>query len=106
MLTIATGDRPMTVINVFTVAPHQQGRLIELLTRATESSIRHIPGFVSAALHRSLDGSKVTMYAQWATPEDYDRMRARPDASPVLTEALSIARFEPGFYEVTAVFTP
>jgi hypothetical protein len=48
----------------------------------------------------------VTMYAQWATPEDYDRMRARPDASPVLAEALSIARFEPGFYEVTRVFTP
>jgi quinol monooxygenase YgiN len=106
MLTIATGDRPMTVINVFTVAPQQQGRLIELLTQATESSIRHIPGFVSAALHRSLDGSKVTMYAQWATPEDYDRMRARPDASPVLAEALSIARFDPGFYEVTSVFTP
>jgi quinol monooxygenase YgiN len=106
MLTIVTGDRPMTVINVFTVAPQQQGRLIELLTEATESSIRHLPGFVSAALHRSLDGSKVTMYAQWATPEDYERMRARPDASPVLAEALSIARFEPGFYEVTRVFTP
>jgi hypothetical protein len=36
MLTITTGDRPMTVINVFTVAPAQQGRLVELLTRATE----------------------------------------------------------------------
>jgi quinol monooxygenase YgiN len=96
----------MTVINVFTVAPQQQGRLIELLTQATESSIRHIPGFVSAALHRGLDGSKVTMYAQWATPEDYDRMRARPDASPFLAEALSIARFEPGFYEVIRVFIP
>jgi quinol monooxygenase YgiN len=106
MLTIATGDRPMTVINVFTVAPQQQSRLIELLTQATESSIRHVPGFVSAALHRSLDGSKVTMYAQWATLEDYDRMRARPDASPFLAEALSIARFEPGFYEVIRVFTP
>jgi quinol monooxygenase YgiN len=96
----------MTVINVFTVAPEQQGRLIELLTQATGSSIRHVPGFVSAALHRSLDGSKVTMYAQWATPEDYDRMRARPDASPFLAEALSFARFEPGFYEVTRDFAP
>ena len=63
-----------------------------------------MPGFVGAALHRSLDGTKVTMYAQWATPEDYDRMRARPDASPILAEALAIARFDPGFYEVTRVF--
>jgi quinol monooxygenase YgiN len=106
MPTIRTGDRPMTVINVFTVAPENQRRLVELLSRATESSVRHVPGFVSAALHRSLDGTKVTMYAQWATPEDYDRMRARPDASPILAEALSIAQFDPGFYEVSAVFDP
>ena len=106
MITIGAGDRPMTVINVFTVAPTQQERLVELLTRATESSVRHVPGFVGAALHRSLDGTKVTMYAQWATPEDYDRMRARPDASPFLAEALAIARFDPGFYEVVRVFAP
>ena len=106
MLTITTGDRPMTVINVFTVAPPDQRRLVELLSHATESSIRHVPGFVGAALHRNLDGTKVTMYAQWATPEDYDRMRARPDASPFLAEALTIAQFDPGFYEVAAVFGP
>jgi hypothetical protein len=103
---IEKGDRPMTVINVFTVAPENQTRLVELLRRATESNIRHVPGFVAAALHRSLDGTKVTMYAQWRTPEDYDRMRARPDASPFLREALAIARFDPGFYEVTDVFGP
>jgi len=96
----------MTVINVFTVAPENQARLVELLTRATEESIRHIPGFVAAALHRALDGTKVTMYAQWRTPEDYARMRARPDSSPFLAEALTVARFDPGFYEVTDVFAP
>ena len=96
----------MTVINVFTVAPEQQSHLVDLLRSATESSIRHVPGFVAAALHRSLDGTKVTMYAQWRTPEDYERMRARPDASPFLAEALTMARFDPGFYEVTDVFTP
>jgi quinol monooxygenase YgiN len=104
MPVIAKGDRPMTVINVFTVAPEDQARLVELLTRATETSVRHVTGFVAAALHRSLDGTKVTMYAQWATPEAYDRMRSLPGASPFLTEALTIARFEPGFYEVAEVF--
>ena len=103
---ITKGDRPLTVINVFTVAAAQQDQLVELLTQATDLSIRRVPGFVSAALHRSLDGTKVTMYAQWATPEDYDRMRARPDASPFLAEALTIARFDPGFYEVVGVFVP
>ena len=106
MLTITAGDRPMTAINVFTVAPADQARLVELLTRATDDSIRHVPGFVAAALHRSHDGTKVTMYAQWATPEDYARMRDRPDASPFLAEALTLARFDPGFYDVAAVFLP
>jgi quinol monooxygenase YgiN len=106
MLTISSGNLPMTVINVFTVAAPQQARLVEILAQATESSIRNVPGFVGGALHRSLDGTKVTMYAQWATRADYDRMRAKPDASPILAEALSIARFDPGFYEVTHVFRP
>ena len=96
----------MTVINVFTVAPEQQARLVDLLTRATESSVRHVPGFVAAALHRGLDGTKVTMYAQWRTPDDYARMRERPDSSPFLAEALTIARFDPGFYEVAEIFAP
>lgn len=106
MLSIAKGERPMTVINVFTVAPDQQARLIDLLSRATESSVRHVPGFVGAALHRGLDGTKVTMYAQWRTADDYARMRERPDSSPFLAEALTIARFDPGFYEVTETFAP
>jgi quinol monooxygenase YgiN len=100
-----TRDGLATLINVFTVAPADQLRLIELLAHATELNIRHVPGFVSAALHRSLDGTKVTMYAQWRSAEDYQRMRARPDASPFLAEAMTIATFDPGIYDVAAVFS-
>jgi quinol monooxygenase YgiN len=106
MPVISKGNRPMTVINVFTVAPDRQARLLDILTRATESSVRHVPGFVAAALHRSLDGTKVTMYAQWRSPEDYERMRSRADTSPLLAEAMTFATFEPGFYEVVEVFAP
>jgi quinol monooxygenase YgiN len=106
MQVISTGDGLATIINVFTVAPANQQRLVGLLTQATASSVRHVPGFVSAALHRSMDGTKVTMYAQWRTVEDYERMRERPDASPFLAEAMTIAMFDPGIYEVVAVFSP
>ena len=106
MPSISKGNRPMTVINVFTVAPDRQMRLVDLLTRATESSVRHVPGFVAAALHRSLDGTKVTMYAQWRSLEDYEQMRSRPDTSPFLAEAMTIATFEPGLYEVVEIFAP
>jgi len=106
MPVIEKGDRVATVINVFTVAPGDQARLVELLTKATHSSVRHVPGFLAAALHRGLDGTKVTMYAQWRSVEDYQRMRSRPDTSPFLAEAMTIATFDPGLYEVVETFLP
>ena len=99
-------NKSVTLINVFTVDPARQQELIELLTRATEESVRHAAGFISARLHRSLDGTKVTMYAQWRSNEDYQAMRRDPAPLPYLQQALAIATFEPGMYEVVQVFSP
>ncbi len=102
----SASDSPVTLINVFTVEPANQQRLIDLLTDATERSVRYAPGFISARLHRSLDGTKVTMYAQWRSIADYEAMRADPVPLPYLHQALAIARFEPGMYEVVSTFAP
>jgi quinol monooxygenase YgiN len=99
-------DKPVILINVFTVEPAKQQELIDLLTRATEDSVRHAAGFLSARLHRSLDGTKVTMYAQWRSVQDYEAMRKDPAPQPYLQRALAIAKFEPGMYEVVHVFSP
>ncbi|OIQ98512.1 tetracenomycin-F1 monooxygenase [mine drainage metagenome] len=99
-------DKTIILINTFTVEPERQQQLLELLTRATEESVRHARGFMSARLHRSLDGTKVTMYAQWRSNEDYQAMRRDPAPLPYLTQALEIAKFEPGMYEVVQSFFP
>jgi len=78
MTTISPTRKLDTLINVFTVEPANQERLLDLLARATETSVRHAPGFISASLHRGLDGIKVTMYAQWRSVEDYEAMRRNP----------------------------
>ena len=96
----------ISLINVFTVDPAHQGRLLELLTRATEDFVSRAPGFVSSTLHRGLDGTKVTMYAQWRSVEDYEAMRRDPGPLPFLQEALTIATFEPGMYEAVRTFSP
>jgi quinol monooxygenase YgiN len=98
--------RGVTLINVFTVSPADQQRLVDLLTRATDDFVRHAPGFISSLLHRSVDGSKVTMYAQWRSVEDYEAMRQDPRPRPFLEEALSFAKFEPGMYKVVRTFLP
>jgi quinol monooxygenase YgiN len=106
MTTISSGHELVTFINVFTVEPANQGKLVELLASATEKSVRHARGFVSASLHRSLDGTKVTMYAQWRSIQDYEVMRADPGPLPYLQQALAIAKFDPGMYEVVETFLP
>jgi hypothetical protein len=48
----------VTLINVFTVAPDDQERLITLWQEATDGIIRHLPGFISANIHASTDVSQ------------------------------------------------
>jgi quinol monooxygenase YgiN len=103
---ISTGTGVITFINVFTVDPSNQQRLVEILTEVTNISVRHAKGFIAATLHRSFDGTKVTMYAQWQSIEDYQAMRQDRTPLPYLQEALSIATFEPGMYEVVQTFMP
>ena len=106
MPTISKSAALLTLINIFRVDPPKQQELVDLLTQATNDSVRRVPGFVSATLHRSLDGTKVAMYAQWRSREDYDAMRSNPAASPYLERALTFATFEPGMYEVVEIFMP
>ncbi|HEX4026120.1 MAG TPA: hypothetical protein VHX18_00775, partial [Rhizomicrobium sp.] len=79
-----------------------QQRLVDLLIRVTDGSVNRAPGFISSTLHRSIDGTKVTMYAQWRCQE----MRQNPGPLPFLQEALTFATFEPGMYEMVRTFHP
>ena len=106
MTTISKDHKLVTLINVFTVDPANQQQLLQLLVRATETSVRNVRGFISAALHSSLDGTKVAMYAQWRSVEDYQAMRNDTTAHASLEEAARLAVFEPGMYEVVETFEP
>ena len=101
----APPDKPIVLINVFAVNPEDQRRLVDLLTRATEESVRHAPGFISSKLHRSLDGKKVAMYAHWRSMAAYQTMRESPAPGGYLEQALAIAKFDPGLYEVVGSFS-
>ena len=106
MTTILAGSQYFTLINVFTVDAMQQEKLVELLVQATEEGVRYADGFISSALHRSFDGTKVTMYAQWRNREAYNAMRNDPAGMHYFQQALEIATFEPGMYEVVQTFLP
>ena len=104
MTNINTRGNVVTIINVFTVEPEKQDALVTLLTRATDETVRHMPGFISANIHRSVDGVRVTNYAQWRSRADLEAMLRHPAAMPHLREATELAtNVDPHVYEVAAV---
>jgi heme-degrading monooxygenase HmoA len=95
----------LTLINIFTVSPERQGELVALLGRATEEVMRTLPGFISANIHRSLDGKRVANYAQWRSKADFEAMQKNPDAAKHMKAAAALAEnIEPVLYEVESVF--
>ncbi len=97
-------DAPViTLVNVFEVSRERQSELVDLLERATVEVMQHLPGFISANIHRSLDGSHVANYAQWRTIEDFERMLANPDAQIHMHQATAMAKPAPVLYRVESV---
>jgi quinol monooxygenase YgiN len=100
---IRVGEPLITLVNVFTVDPAAQTRLVALLDDATEQVMRHRPGFISANIHASLDGTKVVNYAQWRSQDDFEAMLADERAQSHMREAAGLAQFEPNLYRVASV---
>jgi quinol monooxygenase YgiN len=100
MATIAKGNDLVTLVNVFTVKPDDQTRLAALLVDATEKTMRHLPGFVSASIHKSFDGTRVINYAQWRSQQDFQAVRENQEAKAHMAAAAALATFEPMLCEV------
>ena len=71
MPTVAVNNEVATVIIIFTVAPEQQQELIEAIADFLDT-VKQQPGFVSASIHKSIDGVKVANYAQWQSQKDFE----------------------------------
>ena len=104
MTKIAVDNNVVTLINVFTVRPEQQQLLVDLLVEATEAVMKYQPGYVSANIHKSLDGTRVTNYAQWRSREAFEAMLKDSEANVHMQGAARIAeKFEPHLYKVSFV---
>ncbi|MDA3626791.1 antibiotic biosynthesis monooxygenase [Saccharopolyspora sp. WRP15-2] len=104
MTTISTDAPIATLINVFTVQPDRQRALVDLLAHATEEVMQHLPGFISANIHASTDGTKVVNYAQWRSAEDFHAMLGNPTARTHMQQAAELAdHYEPHLHAVESV---
>jgi len=91
----------VTLINIFTVKPEAQVELVGLLVEITENVMRHMDGFISASVHRGLDGNRVANYAQWRSVGHFQAMLENPRAREEMAKAQRLAeKIEPILYEV------
>jgi hypothetical protein len=98
MPTIVANNGIITQINVFTVSPQRQDELVRALEEATEIA-RHVPGWVSASVHKSFDGTQVTNYAQSTSHESWDLMMEKLFEAGIIQRLNAIATPAPRLYE-------
>lgn len=99
MPTIRVGSA-VTQINVFTVEPGAQQPLIDYLVGAARVA-SEVPGWLSASLHRSLDGTRVVNYAQSEDLDAARRVVQHLTARGLIEGNKAFGQANPGLYEVT-----
>ena len=101
--TIRAEDPVMVLVNVFTCKPEDQQRLIEAWQKGTDEIMRYMPGFISANIHRGLDGTKMVNYAQWASREAFEASLRDPEVGAYFRNLAQIAPPDPVLAEVVSV---
>jgi len=106
-ITVADGTDQVTLVNVFTVDQARQTELLDALDRASRDIFVSVPGFISANLHTSLDGTRVVNYAQWASEGQYKVAMQRADVREHIAEAVAIADgFDPTLVRARSIHHP
>ncbi len=103
MTSISKNSNIITLINIFTVDSQNQQRLVDMLVETTEQIMNMQEGFISANIHKSLDGTRVVNYAQWESRDAFEKMLKNPKVIVLMNDILNISKFDGSLYDV--VFT-
>lgn len=99
---ITQENEVVTLINMFETTTEQQQALIDQWIRFTEA-LKEDPGFIGAALHKSVDGARVINYAHWRSQADFDNF-LRQHRAEFAQFAQNSIRMDPHTYEVVYLY--
>jgi len=77
-------EGPVAIINVFTVQPEDQQKLLDLITTFSRQIASKWPGFISARFHAGLDKTRVTGVIYWESVDTCRALMQSPDSQPFL----------------------
>jgi len=83
-----------TLINILTVDPANQTKLLELLRANTDAVIRTLDGWLATNLIASADGTRVVIYSQWRDIASIEAMRRDPRMVAYFPRLLALATFD------------
>jgi len=92
--TIAVTKQVTTLINILTVEPENQQKLIELLRDNTENVVRGLDGWISTSFIAAGDRRHVAIYSQWRDAASVEAMRTNPDMVAYFPRIAALAAFD------------
>jgi quinol monooxygenase YgiN len=92
--TIAVAKEVATLINILTVEPEHQQKLIELLRGNTESVVTRLDGWISTSVIAVKDRRHVVIYSQWRDFASVEAMRTNPDMIAYFPRIASLAALD------------
>ena len=92
--TIAVTKEVTTLINILTVEPENQQKLIELLRDNTENVVSRLDGWMSTSFIAAKDQRHVVIYSQWRDLVSMEAMRANPDMVAYFPRIAALAAFD------------
>ena len=92
-----------TFINTFRCDPSNQDEVVRINIDIVDQIAPKFPGFISATVHRSTDGTRVFNYLQWESAEHLAVMQRSPEFHAIARRFAGLIEFEPHECEVVHV---
>jgi quinol monooxygenase YgiN len=100
---IVSGASYASFINTFRCEPADQDEVARINIDIVEQVASKSPGFISAAVHRSLDGTLVINYLQWESAEHLAAMQRSSEFQAIARRFAGLIQFEPHQCDVVHV---
>ena len=102
---ISVDPNIVTLINTFTTTPEHREQVMNIIGTVGPLASA-APGWISASVHLSLDGSRIVNYVQWRSVADFEAFVADPRLQAALASLQGIAEVDPRLYTVAHVTEP
>jgi heme-degrading monooxygenase HmoA len=100
MVTPEYSTTHLALYNVQALGQERCDRFLDTFVSAMETSVRHMPGFVTAHLRLSLNRDFVGVCTRWRTEQSFEAMLRDAHAQRLFWRAAAAAEgFDPGLFD-------